>query len=194
MKENKIKWVMLAIITGIFMAGIDGTIVATAFQTISNDFNNPSNIYWITIAYITANVAVAPIVGKLSDMYGRKRFFVLGIILFLIGSLLCGISTSINQLIIFRIIQGLGAGALFPVAFTIIYDIYPPEKRGKITGIISAIFGISSIAGPIIGGLILETLPWQGIFFVNIPIGIISLIAIFYGYHESKERTKEKID
>ena len=127
-------------------------------------------------------------------MYGRKQFFIFGLVIFLIGSALCGIAQSIEQLSIYRAIQGIGGGALMPIAFTIIFDIFPPEKRGKMTGLIGAVFGASSVFGPLLGAFITDFISWHWIFYVNIPIGLVSFFLIFHYYKESPNHMEQKID
>lgn len=149
---------------------------------------------WVTSVYMVAVMAGTPIFGKLSDMYGRKRFFIFGLVVFLIGSALCGMAGSMTQLIIYRAIQGIGGGALMPIAFTIVFDLFPPEKRGKMTGLLGAVFGTSSIMGPLLGAFITDSIGWEWIFYVNVPIGIVSFIFIMTAYKESPAHTKQKID
>ena len=144
-QENNQKFIVAGLLLAILMAAMDNTIVATAMGTIVSDLGGFDKFVWVTSAYMVTTMAGMPIFGKLSDMYGRKRFFIFGLTVFLIGSALCGISRSIVQLSIFRAIQGIGGGALMPIAFTIIFDIFPPEKRGKMTGLLGAVFGASSV-------------------------------------------------
>lgn len=139
-------------------------------------------------------MAGMPIFGKLSDMYGRKRFFLFGLIVFLIGSALCGLAQSIVQLSIFRAIQGIGGGALMPIAFTIVFDVFPPEKRGKMTGLLGAVFGMSSVLGPLLGAYITDYLSWHWVFYVNVPIGLLSIFFIVRYYKETTPHTKQTID
>jgi EmrB/QacA subfamily drug resistance transporter len=127
-------------------------------------------------------------------MYGRKRFFIFGLIVFLIGSALCGIAQSIVQLSIFRAIQGIGGGALMPIAFTIVFDIFPPENRGKMTGLLGAVFGASSVLGPLLGAYITDYISWHWVFYVNVPIGIVSIYLIVRYYHESLQHSKQRVD
>ncbi|MGG3923875.1 MFS transporter, partial [Geobacillus thermodenitrificans] len=148
-KETKTGFVVIALLLGIFVASMDNTIVATAMATIVADLGGLKQFVWVTSAYMVAEMAGMPIFGKLSDMYGRKRFFLFGIVVFLLGSVLCGMAQTIVQLSIFRAIQGIGGGALVPIAFTIMFDIFPPEKRGKMGGLFGAVFGLSSIFGPL---------------------------------------------
>lgn len=130
-QQSNIKLVVAGLLLGIFMSAIDNTIVATALSTIIRDLQGFDQVVWVTSVYMVAVMAGTPIFGKLSDMYGRKRFFIFGLVVFLIGSALCGMAGSMTQLIIYRAIQGIGGGALMPIAFTIVFDLFPPEKRGK---------------------------------------------------------------
>ncbi|MFE4242816.1 MDR family MFS transporter [Peribacillus butanolivorans] len=195
MKEQKNqKFIVAGLLLGILMSAMDNTIVATAMGTIVSDLGGFDKFVWVTSAYMVATMASMPIFGKLSDMYGRKRFFIFGLVVFLIGSALCGMAQSIVQLSIFRAIQGIGGGALMPIAFTIIFDIFPPEKRGKLTGLFGAVFGASSVLGPLLGAYITEYSSWNWIFYVNVPIGIISLFFIMRFYKESANTQEQKID
>ncbi|MGN7939968.1 MDR family MFS transporter [Virgibacillus sp. 6R] len=195
MEQNKHqKFIVAGLLLAILMSAMDNTIVATAMGTIVSDLGGFDKFVWVTSAYMVATMAGMPIFGKLSDMYGRKRFFLFGLIIFLIGSALCGLAQSIVQLSIFRAIQGIGGGALMPIAFTIIFDIFPPEKRGKMTGLLGAVFGASSVLGPLLGAYITEYISWHWIFYVNVPLGIISLFFIVRYYKESPQHIKQKID
>lgn len=193
-KQTRLVPVMIALMLGIFVASLDNTIVATSMGSIIGDLGGMDKYVWVTSAYLVAEMAGMPIFGKLSDMYGRKKFFVFGILLFLAGSILCGMANTMIQLCIFRAIQGIGGSALMPIAFTIIWDVVPREVRGKMSGIFGAVFGLSSIAGPLLGSFITEQFDWRWIFFINIPIGIIALALIVIFYQESKTHTKQIID
>lgn len=193
-QQSNIKLVVTGLLLGIFMSAIDNTIVATALSTIIRDLQGFDQVVWVTSIYMVAVMAGTPIFGKLSDMYGRKRFFIFGLVVFLIGSALCGMAGSMTQLIIFRAIQGIGGGALMPIAFTIVFDLFPPEKRGKMTGLLGAVFGTSSIMGPLLGAFITDSIGWEWIFYVNVPIGIVSFILIMTSYKESRSHVKQKID
>ncbi|MED2039323.1 MDR family MFS transporter [Bacillus wiedmannii] len=192
--SNNTKFVVAGLLLGILMAAMDNTIVATAMATIVGDLGGFDKFVWVTSAYMVATMAGMPIFGKLSDMYGRKRFYIGGLILFLFGSALCGTASSIEQLSIYRAIQGIGGGALMPIAFTIMYDIFPPEKRGKMTGLFGAVFGTSSVFGPLLGAYITDYISWHWVFYINIPLGIISFFFITKYYSESLEFRKQKID
>lgn len=192
--KSKINLVVAGLLLAVFMSAIDNTIVATAMGTIVSKLGGMDKFVWVTSAYMVTMMAGMPIFGKLSDMYGRKKFFIFGLTVFVLGSALCGVATSIEQLAVFRAIQGLGAGALMPIAFTIIFDIFPPHKRGKMTGLLGAVFGIASVVGPLLGAYITEYIGWEWIFYINLPIGIASFILITKFYKESPSLSKQKID
>lgn len=193
-KESNVKFVLAGLLLGLLMASMDNTIVATAMGTIVGEMGGLDKFVWVTSAYMVATMAGMPIFGKLSDMYGRKRFYVFGLIVFLLGSILCGTANSIVQLSIYRAIQGIGGGALMPIAFTIIFDVFPPEKRGKMTGLFGAVFGTSSVLGPLLGAYITEYFGWHWIFYINVPIGLVSLWFLSVYYKESLEHRKQSID
>jgi EmrB/QacA subfamily drug resistance transporter len=176
------------------MASMDNTIVSTSIGTIVGEMGGLDKFVWVTTAYMVAEMACMPIFGKLSDMYGRKRFFVFGIIVFMIGSALCGMAESIVELSIYRAVQGIGAGAMVSIAFTILFDVIPPKERGKMMGAFGAVFGLSSVLGPLLGGYITDHLNWSWIFYINLPLGFIALLMIALFYKESKEHSRQKID
>lgn len=194
MKESRVNLVVAGLLLGLLIASMDNTIVATAMGTIVAEMGGMDKFVWVTSAYMVATMAGMPIFGKLSDMYGRKRFYIFGLIVFLFGSILCGTATSIVELSIYRAIQGIGGGALMPIAFTIVFDLFPPEKRGKMTGLFGAVFGTSSVFGPLLGAYITEFISWHWIFYINVPIGIVSLLLITLHYRESLEHRKQSID
>ncbi|MFA5933478.1 MAG: MDR family MFS transporter [Microgenomates group bacterium] len=170
--------VMLGVLLAIFLAALDGTIVGTAMPTIAKELGGLNHISWVFTAYMLASTVTVPIYGKLSDIYGRKWFFFSGIIIFMIGSVLSGLSQDMIQLIIFRSLQGIGGGAIMANAFAIVGDIFTPRERGKWQGVLGATFGLASIVGPILGGIITDSFSWRWNFYINIPVGILALLAI----------------
>ncbi len=193
-KNKGIGIIIAGLLLGILMASMDNTIVSTAMGTIVGELGGLDKFVWVTSAYMVAEMAGMPIFGKLSDMYGRKRFFIFGILVFMLGSILCGTAHSIIELSIYRAIQGIGGGALVPIAFTIMFDAVPLEARGKLGGLFGAVFGMSSIFGPLLGAYITDYVNWQWVFYINLPLGIIAFIFIALFYHESHEHSKQKID
>jgi EmrB/QacA subfamily drug resistance transporter len=171
--------ILLVVMLGIFLAALDQTIVSTALPTIVSDLSGNDIYVWAFTAYLLTSTVSGPLYGKLSDLFGRRPIFLFGVSVFLIGSLLCGISQSMEQFVVFRGIQGLGAGALFPVSLAIIGDIFAPSERGKYQGFFGAVFGIAFLIGPALGGLITDTVGWHWVFFVNIPLGLVVLFVIW---------------
>ena len=171
--------IFIVVLLGIFLAALDQTIVGTALPVIVTDLKGNDVYTWAFTSYLLTATVSGPLYGKLSDLFGRRIIFMIGVSVFLIGSVLCAISGEMWQLILFRGIQGLGAGALFPVSLAIIADIFAPSERGKYQGFFGAIFGISFLIGPAIGGILTDTVGWHWIFLVNVPLGLVVLFVIW---------------
>lgn len=193
-KKTNRPFVLASVMLAMFMAAVEATIVSTAMPSIVSDLGGFSKYSWIFSVYLLMNAITVLIYGKLSDIFGRKPILTFGIIIFLIGSILCGTATSMEWLIFYRLIQGLGAGAVMPIASTIVGDIYTKEERAKVQGYLSSIWGISAITGPMLGGVIVEFLSWRYVFWINVPIGILTLIGLHLYLHEQIEKRTHRID
>ncbi len=185
--------VLVALLLGMLLAALDQTVVGTAMPRVIADLGG-SNISWVYTAYLLASTVAVPIYGKLSDIYGRRIFFIGGMVLFLLGSALSGTSQSMTQLIIYRAIQGLGAGALMPIAQAIIGDIFTPAERGKWQGLFTGVFGLATIVGPILGGFITDNWGWRWTFYVNMPVGAVALVAAALTLPRLSQHRQHKID
>lgn len=170
-----------SVMLGLFVSAMDQTVVSTATPRVVAELGGLSLYSWVFTSYMLTSTTLVPIVGKLGDMYGRKPFFMAGIAVFMLASVLSGASQSIEQLIVFRGIQGIGAGLIMANAFTIIGDLFTPVERGKYQGLFSAVFGLASIVGPFIGGYLTDNISWRWVFYVNIPIGVVALPALYFG-------------
>lgn len=185
---------MIGLLLSTFLAAIEGTVIGPAGPRIVGDLGGVELLSWVFTAYLLTMAVATPIFGKISDLYGRKPVFIIGSVLFLAGSLLSGLSQGMEQLILFRAVQGIGAGALTPVTFTIIGDIYSIEERAKVQGWISSVWGISSLVGPLLGGYFVDSLNWRWVFGFNIPFGLLSLLFIMKHFNERVEKRKVTID
>ncbi|MGK0551137.1 MDR family MFS transporter [Enterococcus faecalis] len=194
-KKTNIKLVTISVFVATFMTAIEGTIVSTAMPTIVGSLHGMEIMNWVFSIYLLTNAMLTPIYGKLADKIGRKPVFMIGILVFIIGSSLCGLAQNMITLIIARAIQGVGAGSILPVALTIIADMYSLEKRAKVLGLNSAAWGIASIFGPLAGGFIVDTVGWHWIFMINVPIGLVllGLISTFL-VEPKRERSKLPMD
>ncbi len=194
-RETNVKIITVCVFIATFMTAVEGTIVSTAMPTIVGSLQGISIMNWVFSIYLLTNAMMTPIYGKLADKIGRKPIYLIGIIIFIIGSALSGLSQNMMQLIIFRAVQGIGAGSIVPVSLTIIADIYPPEKRASILGLNSAAWGIASIVGPLAGGFIVDALSWHWIFLINVPIGLVLMLLVWiYLVEEKREVEKAPID
>ncbi len=183
---------MFGVMLAMFLASLDQTVVATAMPRIIADLGGFDRFTWVTTAYLVASTTAVPIVGRLTDIHGRKIFYVAGIIVFLIGSVLAGFSQTMNQLIVFRAVQGLGGGIIMVNSFTAIADLFPPETRGKYQGFIGVVFGLSSVIGPTLGGFITDNISWNWVFFINVPIGVPVLLLIAFLFPAIKPEVENR--
>src|SRR5436190_22013251 len=174
MTKRQSTLVMFGLLLGILLEALDGTIVGTAMPKTAADLGGLSLLGWVFSAYLLTSTVTTPLYGKLSDMYGRLTFYLAGMTIFMFGSVASGMATDMTWLIIFRGVQGLGAGAMMPIAIAIAQTVFPPQDRGKLQGALSGAFGIASVVGPTLGGFITENLDWRWIFYINIPFGILA--------------------
>jgi MFS family permease len=200
LSHRQILTILSGLMLGMFLAALDQTIVATSIRTIADDLHGLSIQAWATTAYLITATISTPLYGKLSDLYGRRPWFITAIVLFVVGSLLSGTAHTMYELAAFRAFQGLGAGGLFSLALTIIGDIVPPRERAKYQGYFLAVFGTSSVLGPVIGGFlagqatVLGIAGWRWVFLVNVPIGIAALAVVARNLHLPFTRREHRID
>ncbi|MGY5059501.1 DHA2 family efflux MFS transporter permease subunit [Streptomyces sp. 900105755] len=183
-----------ALLLGLLLAALDQTIVSTALPTIVSDLGGLEHLSWVVTAYLLASTAATPLWGKLGDQYGRKRLFQLAIVIFLVGSALCGMAQNMGELIGFRALQGLGGGGLMVLSMAIVGDIVPPRERGRYQGLFGAVFGTTSVLGPLLGGVLTEQLSWRWVFYVNLPVGVVALVVIAAALHIPRRRAHHVID
>ncbi len=193
--SSRRRWVVtVGVMTGMLLAALEATIVGTAMPTIVAALGGLAHYSWVFSAYLLTSTVTVPVWGKLSDLFGRRRLFQIGVFVFLLGSALCGFAQSMTQLIVWRAVQGLGAGALVPLAMTIIGDIFTLEERAKMQGLFSGVWGVSSVFGPLVGGFITDQLSWRWVFLINIPVGIAAAALIGFALVEPKRETRPSID
>ena len=178
----------------LMLASLDQNIVGVALPRIVSELGGLSHLSWVVTSFLLTSTATTPLYGKLSDLYGRKPLFLIAILIFLVGSSLCGLAGSMTQLVVFRGIQGLGAGGLMTLAMTTVADLVPPRERGRYQGYFGAVFAFSSIAGPLLGGFITDALSWRWIFFVNLPVGALALAFFMFGFHRPHHAVSHRID
>ncbi len=186
--------VTAALVLAMFLAALEATAVGTALPTVVADLGGVSRYSWVFSAYLLTSTTTVPMYGKLADLFGRRRIFATGVTLFLLGAALCGTATTFTQLIIYRGIQGLGAGGVMPVSITLIGDIYTLEERGRMQGLFSGVWAVSSLVGPAAGGLITDFLSWRWVFYINLPFGIVSILLLFLFLKEREERREHRLD
>ena len=193
-ERPRVRLIFAALMLVLLLASLDQTIVSTALPTIVGDLGGLSNLSWVVTAYLLASTVVGPLYGKLGDLYGRKLVLQTAIVIFLIGSALCGIAQNMEQLIAFRALQGLGGGGLMVVAIAVIGDVVPPRDRGRYQGFFGAVFGVSTVIGPLLGGFFVDNLSWRWIFYVNLPIGVLALGVIAVVFHSRADHVRHSID
>ena len=194
LSRRRIAAVIVAVMLGMLLSAVDQTVVGTAMPRIIADLNGLSHYAWVATAYLLASTASMPIWGKLSDGFGRKRFFILGMLIFMGGSALCGQANGMTELIAFRALQGLGAGAMMPISQAIIGDIFPPAQRARWSGVLMSVFAVATIIGPLLGGWITDNYSWRWVFYVNLPVGVAALTAAAVALPGHVSLHKHRID
>ncbi len=194
LSHSQILVVLGGLMAGMFLAALDQSIVGTALPQIVSEFNSLDKLSWVVTAYLLTSTASTPLWGKISDLYGRRPLFQVAIVTFLAGSVLSALAQNIEQLIAFRAVQGLGAGGLMSLAFATIGDVIPPRERGKYMGYFGAVFGLSSVAGPLLGGVLTDGPGWRWIFWINVPIGAVALVIVTLRLKLHHVRRSHKID
>ena len=189
-----LRTIFVALMLGMFLAALDQTIVSTALPTIVGDLGGLNHLSWVVTSYLLASTISTPLYGKLGDMIGRKPIFLAAILIFLAGSMLAGLSQSMGELIGFRALQGMGAGGLMVGAQAIIADIVPPRERGRYMGLIGSVFALASVAGPLLGGFLVDSLSWRWVFYVNMPVGALAVLIVATRLHLHTPHTRHSID
>jgi EmrB/QacA subfamily drug resistance transporter len=192
--QPRVRLIFAALMLVLLLASLDQTIVSTALPTIVGDLGGLTHLSWVVTGYLLAATVSGPLYGKLGDLYGRKTLLQAAIVLFLVGSVLCGISQNMTELIAFRALQGLGGGGLIVLTFAVVGDIFSPRERGRYQGFFGAAFGLSTVIGPLLGGYFVDNLSWRWIFYVNLPVGAIALTVIAVAFHAHSEHVRHKVD
>lgn len=193
MSKNRLNLITLAILLSLFLASMEGTVVATAMPTIVSQLGGLSIYSWVFSIYMLTSTTTVPIYGKLSDLYGRKRVYSICMLLFVAGSILCGQARSMEQLIFFRAVQGLGAGGVLPLAFTIIGELFSLEQRARMQGLFSGVWGVSSVIGPLIGGFLVDRVSWQWVFYINAIPGLLAVALVLLAWQETEKARQRRV-
>src|SRR5438034_1379341 len=191
---GRILAIYAGLMVALFLAALDQTIVATAVPQIVSDLGGITQYSWVFTAYLLASTVTVPLYGKLGDLYGRRPLFLAAISIFLVGSALCGLAQGMTELVIFRAVQGLGAGGLFPLAMATVGVIVPPRDRGRYQGLIGGTFAAASIIGPAVGGFIVDNASWRWIFYVNLPVGGLALVVVYLTMPRRAEKRQHSVD
>jgi EmrB/QacA subfamily drug resistance transporter len=193
LKNKQIILITTGVILSIFLAAVEGTVVATAMPSVVAQLGGLSIYSWVFSIYMLASTTTVPLYGKISDLFGRKKVYLFAMILFLTGSILCGLAQNMIQLIIFRAIQGLGAGGVLPMALTIIGEIFSVEKRARMQGMISGVWGVSSIVGPLIGGFLVDQISWHWVFYINLIPGSLAIFLVWFAWQDAPNPSDQKV-
>jgi EmrB/QacA subfamily drug resistance transporter len=188
------RWITAGLLLGMSLGALEATVVSTAMPTVIATLGGLAHYSWVFSAYLLTSTASVPIWGRLSDLHGRRRLYLIGVVIFLLGSALCGAAGSMTQLIVFRAFQGLGAGAIIPLAMTIVGELYTLAERPRIQALFSGLWGIASIAGPVVGGSITDMLSWRWVFYINLPFGLLAMIVLWVAYPSAPARADVRID